>query len=314
MVIITNFLTLTCENDQHESILSIMFYKKSFIWVIETLNDLLQKVKNIDNSIKRNKLSNHYFALKKYIEDSYDENSIFSSLFFVNSKVYEYVLTKDESKVIEEYKIRDYLLYCDSIFKTQYFQDLFYNFDFNYSFIVNKNECVIKKWNQNKDKIVESGKYDKELYEKIRKVYNYKNMIYIYGNHSKGNKDILTLSSPKIILDKDDYSRNEICEISEKEELKANHIILQQRLQDLQNQQKIDLFVFGKLKFEIKDAIESYSIKELFIQKDKYQKLHSWIDKDAFNFKVYFIDRIESGDIGDTFIQNYNGVMGIKYY
>ncbi len=315
MAIIQNFQEITCENDIHESILSIMFYKKNSTWIIETLNDLLQKVKNIDNVMKRNKLNNRYFMLKKNIEDLYEEESILYSLFFVSDKVYEYKLNKEECKVIEEYKIRDYLLYAESNFKINYFKDLFYNLDFYYSFIINKNDCIIKKWNQYKDKIVESGKYDKEFYEKIRKVHNYKNIIYIYGNNVKNIKDIVTLSNPKIILEKDDYSRNELYEISQKEEMKANHVLLQQRLLDLQNDKKIDLFVFGKLKFEIKDAIEAYLIKELFIQKEKYEKLQTFVeDKSAFNFKVFFIDKIENGDIGDQFIQNYNGIMGIKYY
>jgi hypothetical protein len=139
-------------------------------------------------------------------------------------------------------------------------------------------------------------------------------MIYIYGNHTKGNKDIPSFSNPKILLDNDDYGRNELNEIAQREIMKTNHTILQERLQDIQNEKKVDLYVFGKLKFEIKDAIESYSIKELFIQKEKYEKLRSWIDHDAFNFKVYFIHKLENGDVGDQFIQNYNGVMGIKYF
>ena len=44
--------------------------------------------------------------------------------------------------------------------------------------------------------------------------------------------------------------------------MKKNHIELEKRLNDLQNSKtNIDLYIFGKLKIEIKDAIESYSIK-----------------------------------------------------
>lgn len=312
-------LIISNEPDNHESLLSIMIYKKSYDWVIETVESTLEKIKKIDNPIKRGKLNNNYFNLKRFIEDFYNDNdNVISSIFFVNEKVYEYKLNKEECKVIEEYKIRDYLSYSEANYKNNYFYDLFNNFDFHYSFIIHKNEYIIKKWNQNKDKIVESGKISasiKDNYENIRKVYNHKNNIYIYGVNLKSIKDISTYSNPKVILDKDDYGRNELTEIHEKEEVKANHILLESRLNDLQIESKIDLFVFGKLKFEIKDAIEAYLIKELFIQKEKYEKLQTFIeDKSAFNFKVYFIDKIENGDIGDTFIKNYNGIMGIKYY
>lgn len=315
---ITNFQSLIInEPDNHESVLSIMIYKKSFDWVIETIQSTLEKIKKIDNSVKRSKLSNNYFNLKQFIEDFYS-GQVICSLFFVNEKVYEYKLNKDECKVIEEYKIRDYLSYSEAKYKNDYFYDLFYNFDFQYSFMIQKNEYIIKKWNQNKYKVVESGKISaslKDNYESIRKVHNHKNNIYIYGNHVKSIKEVITYSNPKVILDKDDYGRNELNEIHEKEEIKATHLILQSRLNDLQNESKIDLYVFGKLKFEIKDAIEAYLIKELFIQKEKYEKLLTFIeDKSAFNFKVYFVDKIENGDIGDTFIKNYNGIMGLKYY
>ncbi len=313
---INELQNLNIKEDNSETNLSILIYKKNGASILETLESTLDKIKKIDNPIKRGKLSTNYFNLKKMIEDFYMD-SIISSIFFVNEKVYEYKLNKNEMKVMEEYKIRDYLSYSDFTFKNAYFYDLFYNFDFNYSFIINKNEYIIKKWNQNKDKVVESGKISasttiKDNYESIRKVHNHKNNIYIYGNNVK---DIATYSNPKVVLENDDYSRNELNEISVKEEMKANHLILQNRLNDLQNEKKIDLYVFGKLKFEIKDAIEAYLIKELFIQKEKYEKLQTFIeDKSAFNFKVYFIDKIENGDIGEQFIQNYNGIMGVKYY
>lgn len=314
---IIDLQNLSIQSDNSETNLSILIYKKSGASMIEILESTLDKIKKMDNPIKRGKLSNNYFNLKKMIEDFYIETTI-SSIFFVNEKVYEYKLNKNEIKVMEEYKIRDYLSYSDFTFKNAYFYDLFYNFDFYYSFIINKNEYMIKKWNTNKDKVIESGKITstlKDNYESIRKIHNHKNNIYIYGNNSKSIKDISTYSNPKVILENDDYSRNELNEISIKEEMKANHLILQNRLNDLQNEKKIDLYVFGKLKFEIKDAIESYLIKELFIQKEKYEKLKTFIDdKSAFNFKVYFIDTIEKGDIGDQFIQNYNGIMGLKYY
>lgn len=314
---INDLKNLTIKEDNSETNLSILIYKKSGASIIETLDSTLDKIKKIDNPNKRGKLNTNYFNLKKIIEEFYID-SIISSIFFINEKVYEYKLNKEEIKVIEEYKVRDYLSYSDIGFKNNYFYDLFNNFDFHYSFIIHKNEYIIKKWNQNKDKVIESGKISasiKDNYENIRKVYNHKNNIYIYGVNLKSIKDISLYSNPKVILDKDDYGRNELNEIHEKEEVKANHILLESRLNDLQIESKIDLFVFGKLKFEIKDAIEAYLIKELFIQKEKYEKLKTFIeDKSAFNFKVYFVDKIENGDIGDTFIKNYNGIMGIKYY
>ncbi len=314
MPIVADFRTLSSEVDTHEATLSLLFYKKSVEWILCTLEELLEKVKKIENPIKRNKLQQRYYKLKEEMERIEDGSKLVSSLFFIQEKIFEYPLSPRERQVMEEYKIRDYHLYAESSFRIDYFRDLFDNFDFYYSFIYHKSECEMKKWNAYKEKVVERGKYEKEFYEKIRKVYGYKGTIFIYGSGVKANKELLTLSAPKVILEKEEYGRNELYQMALQEEIRANHVILQQRLQELQNEKKMDLYVFGRLKFEIKDAIESYSLKELFIQREKYEKLRSWIDHDAFNFKVYFIEKLESGDVADTWIQNYNGVMGIKYF
>ena len=74
------------------------------------------------------------------------------------------------------------------------------------------------------------------------------------------------------------------------------------------------MYIFGKLKFEIKEAIESYSIKELYIEDKKIEKLKSFIDETFLNFKIIPIKSLDDGDIAYNFIKNYNGIMGIKYY
>ena len=76
----------------------------------------------------------------------------------------------------------------------------------------------------------------------------------------------------------------------------------------------IDLYVFGKLKFEIKDAMESYLLKELFIEDKKLENLKEFVSNEFFNFKIYPIKVLEVGDSAYNFINSYNGIMGIKYF
>lgn len=304
--------------ETQDVVISILVNNKTAEWFAQTIEENIQKTKKIENPVKRNKLYTNYANIKKIAEEIYTPTKTLNSLFFAsNEKVYEYELTKQEQKTIQEYKLREYMCFCETDYKTDYFQDLFDNFEFHFSFIIHKNETIIKKWNENKEQILEQhSKYEKENYEKIRKTYNYKNIIYIYGNQTKQNKDISSFSGPKVLLlEKEEYSRQELHEISQKETMKKNHAQLQQKLQEMQMEKKIDLYVFGKLKFEIKDAIESYLIKELYIQREKYEKLKLWIeDRSAFNFQVFFIEKLQDGDVGDEFIRNYNGVMGIKYF
>ena len=38
------------------------------------------------------------------------------------------------------------------------------------------------------------------------------------------------------------------------------------------------------------------------------------IEPECFNFKIIPIRSLENGDIGSKFIEDYKGLMGIKYY
>jgi hypothetical protein len=181
------------------------------------------------------------------------------------------------------------------------------------------NDISIGKSNKNKEKILDSSKTVSEskileYIEIIRKNNEYKELIIIYGK-----SPILTKLNPipkKCIIIHDKFlTKEEIYQEFEKEMYAKNNEILAKRLNDLNNSNtNLDLYIFGKLKIEIKEAIESYIVKELFIEEHKYEKLKLCIEPECFNFTVYFIKSLENGDSADNFIKNYNGLMGLKYY
>ena len=147
-----------------------------------------------------------------------------------------------------------------------------------------------------------------EELEKIRKIYNYKDLIIVHGEFKNTITSVLTVSHKGFL------NNSEVYELFENELMKKNHILLHQKLTDMKNENtNLDLYVFGKLKFEIKEAIELYSIKELYIEDKKLDKLRSFVDESFFNFKIIEIRSLENGDIAEQFIKDYNGIMGIKY-
>ncbi len=76
-----------------------------------------------------------------------------------------------------------------------------------------------------------------------------------------------------------------------------------------------DLYVFGD---EIYEMIESYNLKELYLHKNiksKFDKII--IDKnftDNINFSIVEIDNVGEKDSSSDLINNYGGMIGIKYY
>lgn len=302
-----------------ESLFSILIYNKKIDEIIKFTEDQLDKAKNISNPIKKNKVNNRLFSFLKYLRDNYEsiEDYIVNSIFLINDKVFEYKLSKDEIKIAHEYSFQKVYFKSDIKFHISYFIDFFYNFDFIHTIKVNKNELSIIKLNKNKEKELEKLKLNNEnniieSIDKIRKIYNYNDYIVVYGNNTLLSK---LINIKNIIIKKDLINKDEIYDLYENEIMKKNIIDLEKRMNDIKNvNTNIDLYIFGKLKIEIKDAIESYSIKELYIENKKLEKLKEFIDNDLLNFKIIPIKSLEVGDSADIFIKDYNGLMGIKYF
>jgi hypothetical protein len=301
-----------------ETLISFIFINKSYHVVLNTLQDNLDKASKITNIVKKNKINNRFYSLLKYIENNYVEESILNSIFLVGDKIFEYKLNQKEIKTSEEYNFQKIFIKCDTFFYVDYMIDLFYNFTFIYGLKITKNDLYVFQLNKNKEKEVNSYKNINEnrIYEEIdniRKNYNYKDIIILYGNSSLLGK--LNHKSEKMIIEKEKSYREDIYNIYQSEIIKNNNLLLEKKLLDLQNPNtNTDLYIFGKLKEGIKEAIEMYMVKELYIEEKKLERLRKIVDHSFLNFKIIEIKSIQDGDSAYHFIKDYNGIMAIKYY
>jgi hypothetical protein len=320
MDLLKNYTNITDNND---ALITTLFYDKCASSIIKILEQQLEKAKNISNPIKKHKMNNRLYNLIKFVGDNFEESQVINSIFLVHDNVIKYDLSSSEISTAKEYKFEN-MIKNDEYFLINYLLDLFLNFEFVYSIKINKNDAVIKKFNKNKEKELENIKINNESaiidsLHNIRKNYSYKDYIIIYGNSPYLNKiDETIITKNKSILKNEHLNNEKLYETYENEIMKNNIIQLEKRLNDMKNDKtNLDLYLFGKLKFEIKDAIESYSIKELYIEDKKLEKLKTFVDESYFNFKIYPIKIIgcdESGILAQQFMKDYNGIMGIKYY
>jgi hypothetical protein len=300
-----------------ETLFSIIIYDTSSDIVIKFIENEINKAKNITNVIKKNKINNRLFMFLKHIQENYceEEKEIINKIFLISDNIINYKLNNNEINTARTYNLHKIFIKCECKFCIDYIIDFFTNFNFIYVMKVNKNELFIIQLNKNKEKELEKIKISGEQkileeIEKIRKNNNYKDFIIILGKFS-----ITNLTNLNIIIHKELLNKSEVYELYENELMKKNHNMLSNRISDMKNENtNLDLYIFGKLKFEIKEAIESYIIKELYIEDKKLEKLRSFVDGSFLNFKIIEIKSLENGDIADQFIKDYNGIMGIKYY
>jgi hypothetical protein len=304
---------------------TILIYNKSVSSILNDIEEQRIKAKNISNPVKKHKIMERLFLFENYLNNNYNpdrntNNEFINSIFLIDETVYRYDLTTEMLNIAKEYNMRNYFTKIDTFFHIEYLIDFFTNFYFIYHLKVNKNEATLTKMNKNKEKeiynsksITESGFND--LCNRIRSEYNYKENIFVSGNSPALFGKISNININKnIILKNENLSRNDVWDLYENELMKLNIVELDKRIIELNNPKYVDLYVFGKLKVEIKEAMECYSLKELFIEEKKLEKLKEFVGPEFFNFKIYIIRALEVGDSACNFINSYNGIMGIKYY
>lgn len=302
--------------ENHNTLLTIYIYNKQPLEIIPILEREMDKAKCIQNLSIKNKLCNRYFNIIKKIKEINSEVYI-NSIYLVGNEIFEYKLKQNEIDVIKEYKLKNIYYINDYQFNISYLKKLFYDFDFIYTINVNKNNCTFIKLNDTKTKELNNYKInnDSELLEKInilQESFNYKNLIIIYGNSSILNK---INNSKDYIIKNENLDRIQVFDLYNQHFYKLNMILLEKKLNELNNPNtNTDLFVFGRLKIEIKESIECYMLKELFIEERKIELLKNCINDEFFNFKIIPIKSISKGDIADKFINDYKGLLGIKYY
>jgi hypothetical protein len=306
-----NFLnSLENLSNTSETLISLCFVEKSIAEILLYLEDQLTKIQKVGNSNKRKKLNDNLYKLVVSLKNKNPE-LVCSTLYFIDDEqVHNLDLTSHQISLAKEYKIINPYYKCGEKFECAYFSDFFLNDKFLVYLQLQKLKSTIKQWTPTKEKSwTKDSKDDKELEKYLEELKMKFGTVYINGFKST------TFNPQWLVRMENHYSRSDFFVWVEKNKQLQYHIALEKRLQDLQNSKtNLDLYIFGKLKQDILPAIENYQLKELYIERKKLEKLKTLVDSDALNFTIIPIDVIERGDAGDRFIQDYNGLMGIRYF
>lgn len=302
-------------DENYETLYTIVIYNKSVDFLLEEISKEKDNAKNISNSFKKGKICERLYSFENYLINNYVNMNIetVNAIFLIDDKIHKFNMTEEMIKIAIEYGLRRYFIKIDKFFHIEYLIDFFTNFTFIYNIKLSKSGLSIIKLNRFKEKeFLTSSKNSvndvNEFCKKIRGETGYKEMIFITGAKSVDGY------LPNTVCKTDNLSKNDVWKLYEDEMMKINLAELEKRMRDISNPKFMDLYLFGKLKVDIKEAMELYQLKELFIEEKKLEKLKELVGQEYFNFKIYPIRSLESGDIGADFIKSYNGIMGIKYY
>ncbi len=306
-------------SSNQDLLVTIVSYNDSVLDFITKLNDTLESCKKISNSIKRHELNTIIFNLIQRMNNYPDENVKVNSLFFISNEqniFYQYEFNNNELNTLREYNIFNFQYRNTEKFPIDEFIDIFTNFVFINSMQMNRMELRLWQMNQYKSKELVNIKSinENQLMDLITKTRIQKDdKIIIYGQSPLLTSQKIQENNKNIIVNKN-LTKDEVWSVYKDELMRDNLVILQERMSKINDEKHMNLYVFGRIKIEIKEHIENYLLKELFIEERKLKILENDLPKECFNFKIYPIRSLTPNDIGDQFIRDYNGLMGIKYF
>ena len=287
---------------------------------VEKLEETQESCRKVGNSLKRAGLCGSLHALIQRVKER-DEKEVVYALFYLyygsesgcSEIIEEKILTKSEKDVLKEYGFSQYQYRNSERFPLDEWNDIFTNFDFLQVVHVNQQSARHLKMNRYKMKEVMNCKITSEshLIELVDRILKEKReKVYLYGISNYATLKVKAM----VLYHEGHLTKEEVWEWKGDEEMKGNLALLEERMKEIGDEKKIDLFVFGRIKMEIKEHVEGYLLKELFIEERKIKILKEIVEPETLNFKIIPVRSLEKGDIGQMFIENYQGLMGIKYY
>ena len=303
--------------ENRNTLITLYFYEISKENALNYIQKEINKCSTIQNTSIKNKLNNRLYQLQLKTEKINDD-TLLSCIYLLHDEIIEHNFNIHEKQVFIDYKLKPISIWYEEIFIIEYLIDLFYDFDFYYTCSIQKNYFDLKKINNTKNKYLNRIKFsnEKTLIENINlTIDEHKiNEIYIHSNTNL-IKILISEKNKKYICFEQELDDERIIIYIKNNTYEKNNQLLEKRLNEMNNQNtNLDLFVFGRLKKEILEAIECFSLKELYIEERKIEILQESLDDSFFNFKIIPIVSLKDGDIASKFINDYKGLMGIKYF
>jgi len=263
--------------------------------VINSLSEHLSNLnKKIKDSFKRKQANNIVFSFKSYLEES--ELEKINHIFLFNQDLIEvFTLSKKQLKIAKEWELKNNYISYDDHFMVDYLHDLFDEETIYHILRLDNKKGFYQQITETKQRII----YEKD----IKDIKDCKDVKFDLIHGISSNLKEFKNSIKKVL------SKEELLDEINKRIMTLNHEEIEQILTNLTNPEWENKLVFGKK--DISKSLQYSEIKTLFITSKKMKKIKKNLD---INFKVIIVDKLKSGDIGDIFKNNYDGLLGIKYF
>lgn len=293
----------------------VLYHSLSQQEIIESLKSTLKKINlKMKDPYKRKMANDRLYSLETYISNKWLKEKPVNSIFFINdNKIDHYLLTKAELSVCKLWNLPKEIIKYDKEFDIDYFESLLDGNNYHHVFRLDKMSLKYIHLSKHKQRVIRTCKIssansEKDLKEKCQIESKANQHAIVHGQGSLLKK--LEISNMTVFPNV--LSNEAVLEFFFTREMRKNHSQLKECIDYMQHPEKSDLIIVGKK--EISNAITNYMIKMLFITPKLLFNLKKKIGSEYLNFKIIEISRIEKGDLFQTFVKDFGGLLGVLYY
>jgi hypothetical protein len=287
---------------------TLLIYNHTSSNVISKLRTILEKVNlRMKDAFKKKLINERLYNIITELENLKPTDKI-NHIILSGKKVNIYDLSKEQLAICKKWNLSDFYYTYNEYFEIQYLKDLFCEKNARTIGEFTANTMKLIELDTVKDRIIEAINFSNQ--EEFKKYYDSNNLFLIHGTGSFIKK-IKFIQDHKLFTKR--LHLKDVNKTINKLIIEENQVILNKEvLSQLTNPVCNNLFLFGKK--EVSQGIIGFLIKKLFITQKLLIKLKNKIDDSLLNFDIVIVNSLISGDIGDSFIRDYGGLIGVKYY
>jgi hypothetical protein len=294
-------------NESGKLYYTLLIYKKSVNEVKNKLKDDLDKVnKRMKDAYKKKIINDRLFQIVNLLDTQFKDNNILNCIILSGRNLNYFTLSNNELELCKKWNLNNFYIESSDKFRIKYLKNLFSEDKVKLIFEINSNQISLIELDKVKSRLLDKIKVENynEVLDLIEK--NNPKIVHGIGSTIKKIKDLSNIYYKKL-------SSEEINNIINKMEvINSQNILKKEVLNQLSNPAFDDKFLFGKK--EVPNGILDYMVKKLYITPSLMRQLRKNISKDYINFEILEVDSLESGDIGDHFVKDYDGIIALKYY
>lgn len=293
------------QKDKFESMYTVIINKAEKKDIVDHLLHKLKIVNTIKDNFKKKYLNDRLYSFLEYINNIPDGVDC-TDVYFVGPAVDRVSIPKKFVNVLREYDVPPITIRNGEHFDVDYLVDLFMDMEFRDILKANNNRLKHYKVNSTKRKCLHDEEHKSlDIDEYLSS--NVDNKCLICGVSSAIKK----IKTDEHIIVPKNITMDEAMDIFAEDEMRQLHVELEEVLQHLDNEKMADRVLIGK---DLEKGIQNFMVKTIYATPKKIEKLREVFDKDTLNFRMVEIRRVEKGDIFDTLVKQYKGIVGFSYY